>query len=195
MTTAKRQRKMSYRSSATVNFVYATKFCFDPPFFNGSSPRALSTQYSAHHTSRKSQLAHFSALPFFRPGTTEARAGLGQNLLVLIKKKRVLRKLRKHAWINLKYPWSSLNYIFLTKYITRIMIIFLIVIMVSLYFKLQNIPIIFHLNTLPMHVYIFLKYDLMTCMIAFIFGIVIRYIWSRNNFEQSFCTSPASRQS
>ena len=42
MTTTKRQRKMSYRSSVTVNFVCATKFCFDPPFFNGSSPRALS---------------------------------------------------------------------------------------------------------------------------------------------------------
>ena len=64
MTTTKRQRKMSYRSSVTVNFVYATKFCIDPPFFNGSCPRALST---AHHTSRKSQLARFPALPFFRP--------------------------------------------------------------------------------------------------------------------------------
>ena len=67
MTTVKRQRKMSSRSSVTVNFVYATKFCFDPPFFNGSCPRALSTQYSAHHTSRKSQLARFPALAFFRP--------------------------------------------------------------------------------------------------------------------------------
>ena len=68
MTIAKRQRKMSYRSSVTVNFVYATKFCIDPPFFNGSSPRALST---AHHTSRKSQLARFPALPFFRPDITK----------------------------------------------------------------------------------------------------------------------------
>ena len=42
MTTTKRQRKMFYRSSVTVNFVCATKFCFDPPFFNGSSPLALS---------------------------------------------------------------------------------------------------------------------------------------------------------
>ena len=67
MTTTKRQRKMSYRSSVTVNFVCATEFCFDPPFFNGSSPRALSAQYSAHHTSRKSQLAGFHAHPFFRP--------------------------------------------------------------------------------------------------------------------------------
>ena len=67
MTTTKRQRKMSYRSSVTVNFVCATKFCFDPPFFNGSSPRALSAQYSAHHTSRKSQLARFHAHPFLRP--------------------------------------------------------------------------------------------------------------------------------
>ena len=70
MTTAKLQRKMSYRSSVTVNFVYATKFCIDPPFFNGSCPRALSTQCSAHHTSRKSQLACFPALPFFRPEPT-----------------------------------------------------------------------------------------------------------------------------
>ena len=61
MTTTKRQRQMSYRSSVTVNFVCATKFCFDPPFFNCSSPRALSAQYSAHHTSRKRQLARFPA--------------------------------------------------------------------------------------------------------------------------------------
>ena len=70
MTTTKRQRKMSYRSSVTVNFVCATKFCFDPPFFNGSCPRALSAQYSAHHTSRKSQLARFPAHPFWRPDRT-----------------------------------------------------------------------------------------------------------------------------
>ena len=58
---------MSYRSSVTVNFVCATKFCLDPPFFNSSSLRALSAQYSAHHTSRKSQLARFPAHPFWRP--------------------------------------------------------------------------------------------------------------------------------
>ena len=67
MTTTKRQRKMPYRSSVTVNFVCATKFCFDPPFLNGSSPRALSAQYSAHHTSRKSQLARFPRPPFLAP--------------------------------------------------------------------------------------------------------------------------------
>ena len=74
MTTTKRQRKMSYRSSVTVNFVCATKFCFGPPFFSGSSPRALSAQYSAYHTSCKSQLAGFPAHPFLRPGKTEHKA-------------------------------------------------------------------------------------------------------------------------
>ena len=67
MTTTKRQRKMPYRSSVTVNFVCATKFCFDPPFLNGSSPRVLSAQYSAHHTSRKSQLARFPRPSFLAP--------------------------------------------------------------------------------------------------------------------------------
>ena len=58
---------MPYRSSVTVNFVCATKFCFDPPFFNGSCPRALSAQYSAHHTSRKRQLARFNRPSFLPP--------------------------------------------------------------------------------------------------------------------------------
>ena len=50
MTITKRQRKMSYRSSVTVNFVCATKFCFDPPFFQRFFPSsALGPVLRASH--------------------------------------------------------------------------------------------------------------------------------------------------
>ena len=41
--------------------------CFDPPFLNGSCPRALSAQYSAHHTSRKSRTGSFPRPSFLPP--------------------------------------------------------------------------------------------------------------------------------
>ena len=66
MTTTKRQRKMSYRSSVTLNFVYATKFCFQqflPSSALGPLPRAL-------HIAQE-QLARFPTHPFFRPVISE----------------------------------------------------------------------------------------------------------------------------
>ena len=114
MTITKRQRKMPYCSSVTENFVCAKKFCFDPPFFNGSCPRALSAQYSAHHTSRKSQLARFTAHPFFHPGVrnkvrvrfriwirVRLGLGLGLRLRVTVRNSvRVRSRVRGKGWGN-----------------------------------------------------------------------------------------------